>query len=230
MLAAFPLAYVGYYTAQLAWFRANNFTHILPPFVLGFAWAMVALLDAVLRRRRVPRPILAAGVLGLGALLVSPGILFVYRTYTWSTLDSASRFLEREEPRLRGRVVIVEPVEAHGVPWGHSRSLTEKGVALVRVPSAAELPEARRRQSDAEILRGKMPAGIVSGADHRAATARRVQAGGSRLRLVATRAVGPRPPKRVSSAGRSTSEDPVLAAQAVEGLALLGQPLLDLES
>lgn len=162
MLAVFPLAYVGLHAAQSAWFRANNFTHILPPFVLGFAWVAVVLLHTAVRRFRVPRPIMAVGILGLGAVVVSPGILFVYESYTKSTLDAASRFFEKAQPRLHGRVVIVEPVEARGAPWRRTRPLTEKGVALVRAVTAAELPEARRKQSDAEILRGKVPVGAAS--------------------------------------------------------------------
>lgn len=154
MLAAFPLFYVGLHTAQSAWFRDNNFTHILPPFVLAFAWVAVALLGAV--RRHLPRPVLTAVITGLGVLVVLPGISFVYRTYTPTTLDAAGRSLEKVQPRMHGRVVVVEPVEARGVPWRPARPLTEKGVALVPAGSGAG-PHETRRLSDAEIRRGEVP-------------------------------------------------------------------------
>lgn len=155
MLAAFPLLYVMVHTAQSAWFRDNNFTHILPTFVIAFSWIAVVLLAAAFRRWRPPRPVRAAAVVGLGLLLVPPGVLFVYRTYTPSTLDSADLLVRAIRPRLHGRVVILEPVEARGVPWKVAKPLAQKGFAVVRVRSADDLPHERRARSDAEILRGK---------------------------------------------------------------------------
>lgn len=174
MLAIFPLAYVALYTARSAYFRDNNFTHILPPLVLALAWLVVAAFRAVARRVRIPRPIRAAAVLAAAVAVVPPGFLYVYRMYTPSTRDAAGWYLGAGRPRrMHGRVVIAEPVVARGddrpeggldVPWQRRWSLTAKGTVVVRVSSIGEIPAQRRWWSDGEILRRDLPEGFESAA------------------------------------------------------------------
>lgn len=157
MLAAFPLLYVAVHTVQSAWFRGNNLTHILPPFALALAWLSVEGLRFGRRRLRIPGVIVAAVGAGIAALLVAPGPLFVYRTYTPTTLDIAYKTIGARASEAHGRMVIIEPVEARGVRWRIGRSLPEVGGAVLRVASATELSDERRRRSDAEILLGRVP-------------------------------------------------------------------------
>lgn len=157
MLAAFPLLYVVVHTLQSAWFRNNNFTHILPPFALALAWVLVELLRFGRHRLRMPRPVLALVGVGVGGLLIAPGPLFVYRTYTPTTLDIAYKTIGAQPAEAHGRIVVQEPVEAPGVRWRIGDSLAAAGAAVLHVSSAAELSDERRRRSDAEILLGRVP-------------------------------------------------------------------------
>lgn len=157
MLASFPLFYVAVHTAQSAWFRDNNFTHILPFFALALAWALVALLHFARQRLQVPGLIVGTAGVGVLVLLASPGPLYVYRTYTPSTLDIAYKTIHAQVAKVHGRVMIIEPVEAPGVPWRGGRELSTTRGPELRVSSASELATERRKRSDAEILLGRVP-------------------------------------------------------------------------
>jgi len=133
MFLSFPVVYTAAYAWKTPYFKDNNFLPVIPFFCLAMGWALVEVWDRAekmwpLLARRSSRIV---GGMSFLLVLMSPGLVYTYRTTTPTTLDRALAFLGRRMRPPVGRLVLIEdapfqrPLWEGGRRFGRGRSRIE---------------------------------------------------------------------------------------------------------
>ncbi len=154
MLLVFPVVFTAAYTIATPYFKGNNFLPVLPFTCILAAWP--AWRGWALSRPKLPRSgatmLGAALVAGALAVLVAPGLLYVYRSLVPAAIDLARLAVADERRAPAGRFFYLEPDVETLPEWEGREELNRKHPGFRSIGDLSAVPHERLDLADAEIF------------------------------------------------------------------------------
>ncbi len=162
MLLVLPPIYVVTYALQTAYFKPNNFLHVLPLVALCGAWFGVAVWRRLAARwSPLGSPLGKLLAVALALVVLAPaGLNYVYRSIVPTTYDAARLALAKMLRPPQGRIAYEEIWQQPRTRWESAKPFASSRAGLRRVEQLSELDDTRLDLSDGLLF----PAANLAGA------------------------------------------------------------------